>query len=195
MENMNDVKTPKEYRIKKIEELKGNIPSYLSTFASKIACASTLPLLTLGIQSPMLVTFVNVTIMAFAIFYIEASRKNNNLKEIDRLQTDLLLDNTSESELKRILEDKYSRLSNKKSRVLKSFYLKAFISLIFAVAGILVKNADDKIRYLNTILLYLSTFEMLSGIEDIFERDYLSDRMDQIEEKQKLNELNRTRKL
>ena len=143
----------------------------------------------------MLVTFVNVTIMAFAIFYIEASRKNNNLKEIDRLQTDLLLDNTSESELKRILEDKYSRLSNKKSRVLKSFYLKAFISLIFAVAGILVKNADDKIRYLNTILLYLSTFEMLSGIEDIFERDYLSDRMDQIEEKQKLNELNRTRKL
>jgi len=195
MENMNDVKTPKEYRIKKIEELKGNIPSYLSTFASKISCAVTLPLLTLGMETPMIVTFATVTIMAFAIFYIETSRKNNNLKEIDRLQTDLLLDNVSESELKTLLEDKYSRLSNKKSRVLKSIYLKAFISLICVVAGILVKNADDKIRFLNTFLLCLSTFEMLSGIEGIFESDYLLDRMDQIEEKQKLNELNRIRKL
>ena len=151
-------------------------------------------MVTSGIQSPIIVAFANLAIASFAWFYIETTRKNNNLKEIDRLQTDLLLDRVTESEFKKILEEEFSRISDKKSKVMKAVNIKFLISLICTFAAIFVKITDDKIRGLNTILFCFSTFETLSGIEGIFENDYLTDRTNQIKEKQEMFELTRKRK-
>lgn len=192
MENMNNVKTPKEYRVKKIEELKDNLPGFWDEATYKSICYLAV-ILNESAKTNMHPLFSILPITGVACFIRTIISKHRGLMEIDRLETELKLDEVAESEFIRILENKKQELSKLNKENNSRFIVNCVIGVMSIISACYLSYLN--VDLVPNLLTLTGAYGFLGFVEKFYEMKEINARINQVEEKQKLNELNRTRKL
>ena len=192
MENMNDVKTPKEYKIKKIEELKENLPDFWDELIYKSLCYLAV-ILNESAKTNMHPLFSILPITGMACFINIIISKHRGLMEIDRLETELKLDEATENEFRRILENKKQELTKLNKENNSRFVVNCAIGVISIISACYLSSLNADMA--STLLTLTGAYGFLGFVEKFYEMKEINSRINQIGEKQKLNEFNRTRKL
>ena len=188
MENMNNVKTPKEYRIKKIEELKDNLPGFWDEATYKSICYLAV-ILNESAKTNMHPLFSILPITGVACFI---RSKHRGLMEIDRLETELKLDEVAESEFIRILENKKQELSKLNKENNSRFIVNCAIGVMSIISACYLSYLN--VDLVPNLLTLTGAYGFLGFVEKFYEMKEINARINQVEEKQELFELQRTRK-
>lgn len=189
---MNNVKTPKEYRVKKIEELKDNLPGFWDEATYKSICYLAV-ILNESAKTNMHPLFSILPITGVACFIRTIISKHRGLMEIDRLETELKLDEVAESEFIRILENKKQELSKLNKENNSRFIVNCVIGVMSIISACYLSYLN--VDLVPNLLTLTGAYGFLGFVEKFYEMKEINARINQVEEKQKLNELNRTRKL
>lgn len=191
MENMNNVKTPKEYRIKKIEELKDNLPGFWDEATYKSICYLAV-ILNESAKTNMHPLFSILPITGVACFIRTIISKHRGLMEIDRLETELKLDEVAESEFIRILENKKQELSKLNKENNSRFIVNCAIGVMSIISACYLSYLN--VDLLPNLLTLTGAYGFLGFVEKFYEMKEINARINQVEEKQELFEFQRTRK-
>lgn len=191
MENMNNVKTPKEYRIKKIEELKDNLPGFWDEATYKSICYLAV-ILNESAKTNMHPLFSILPITGVACFIRTIISKHRGLMEIDRLETELKLDEVSESEFIRILENKKQELSKLNKENNSRFIVNCAIGVMSIISACYLSYLN--VDLVPNLLTLTGAYGFLGFVEKFYEMKEINARINQVEEKQELFEFQRTRK-
>ncbi len=191
MENMNNVKTPKEYRIKKIEELKDNLPGFWDEATYKSICYLAV-ILNESAKTNMHPLFSILPITGVACFIRTIISKHRGLMEIDRLETELKLDEVAESEFIRILENKKQELSKLNKENNSRFIVNCAIGVISIISACYLSYLN--VDLVPNLLTLTGAYGFLGFVEKFYEMKEINARINQVEEKQELFEFQRTRK-
>lgn len=191
MENMNNVKTPKEYRIKKIEELKDNLPGFWDEATYKSICYLAV-ILNESAKTNMHPLFSILPITGVACFIRTIISKHRGLMEIDRLETELKLDEVAESEFIRILENKKQELSKLNKENNSRFIVNCAIGVMSIISACYLSYLN--VDLVPNLLTLTGAYGFLGFVEKFYEMKEINARINQVEEKQELFELQRTRK-
>lgn len=187
-----EIKTPKEYKIKKIEELKETLPSYEEELMFKFFGYTTVLTLNGVVNTNLQPLYSMLPITVIACFINTIISKYHNLMEMDRLRTDLKLDEAMESEFINILEDNKQQLSEMNKEKNNRFVINCIIGIVSIISACISKKFN--MPELTTLLSLTGTYGLLGFVEKFCEMKQIDMRMKQIEEKQELFELQRTRK-
>lgn len=191
MENMNNVKTPKEYRVKKIEELKDNLPGFWDEATYKSICYLAV-ILNESAKTNMHPLFSILPIIGVACFIRTIISKHRGLMEIDRLETELKLDEVAESEFIRILENKKQELSKLNKENNSRFIVNCVIGVMSIISACYLSYLN--VDLVPNLLTLTGAYGFLGFVEKFYEMKEINARINQVEEKQELFELQRTRK-
>lgn len=191
MENMNNVKTPKEYRIKKIEELKDNLPGFWDEATYKSICYLAV-ILNESAKTNMHPLFSILPITGVACFIRTIISKHRGLMEIDRLETELKLDEVAESEFIRILENKKQELSKLNKENNSRFIVNCAIGVMSIITACYLSYLN--VDLVPNLLTLTGAYGFLGFVEKFYEMKEINARINQVEEKQELFEFQRTRK-
>ena len=191
MENMNNVKTPKEYRIKKIEELKDNLPGFWDEATYKSICYLAV-ILNESAKTNMHPLFSILPITGVPCFIRTIISKHRGLMEIDRLETELKLDEVAESEFIRILENKKQELSKLNKENNSRFIVNCAIGVMSIISACYLSYLN--VDLLPNLLTLTGAYGFLGFVEKFYEMKEINARINQVEEKQELFEFQRTRK-
>ncbi|GEM_PF-2465003 len=191
MENMNNVKTPKEYRIKKIEELKDNLPGFWDEATYKSICYLAV-ILNESAKTNMHPLFSILPITGVACFIRTIISKHRGLMEIDRLETELKLDEVAESEFIRILENKKQELSKLNKENNSRFIVNCAIGVMSIISACYLSYLN--VDLVPNLLTLTGAYGFLGFVEKFYEMKEINARINQVEEKQELFEFQRTRK-
>lgn len=191
MENMNNVKTPKEYRIKKIEELKDNLPGFWDEATYKSICYLAV-ILNESAKTNMHPLFSILPITGVACFIRTIISKHQGLMEIDRLETELKLDEVAESEFIRILENKKQELSKLNKENNSRFIVNCAIGVMSIISACYLSYLN--VDLVPNLLTLTGAYGFLGFVEKFYEMKEINARINQVEEKQELFEFQRTRK-
>lgn len=191
MENMNNVKTPKEYRIKKIEELKDNLPGFWDEATYKSICYLAV-ILNESAKTNMHPLFSILPITGVACFIRTIISKHRGLMEIDRLETELKLDEVAESEFIRILENKKQELSKLNKENNSRFIVNCAIGVMSIILACYLSYLN--VDLVPNLLTLTGAYGFLGFVEKFYEMKEINARINQVEEKQELFEFQRTRK-
>ena len=191
MENMNNVKTPKEYRVKKIEELKDNLPGFWDEATYKSICYLAV-ILNESAKTNMHPLFSILPITGVACFIRTIISKHRGLMEIDRLETELKLDEVAESEFIRILENKKQELSKLNKENNSRFIVNCVIGVMSIISACYLSYLN--VDLVPNLLTLTGAYGFLGFVEKFYEMKEINARINQVEEKQELFELQRTRK-
>lgn len=191
MENMNNVKTPKEYRIKKIEELKDNLPGFWDEATYKSVCYLAV-ILNESAKTNMHPLFSILPITGVACFIRTIISKHRGLMEIDRLETELKLDEVAESEFIRILENKKQELSKLNKENNSRFIVNCAIGVMSIISACYLSYLN--VDLVPNLLTLTGAYGFLGFVEKFYEMKEINARINQVEEKQELFEFQRTRK-
>lgn len=191
MENMNNVKTPKEYRIKKIEELKDNLPVFWDEATYKSICYLAV-ILNESAKTNMHPLFSILPITGVACFIRTIISKHRGLMEIDRLETELKLDEVAESEFIRILENKKQELSKLNKENNSRFIVNCAIGVMSIISACYLSYLN--VDLVPNLLTLTGAYGFLGFVEKFYEMKEINARINQVEEKQELFEFQRTRK-
>lgn len=191
MENMNNVKTPKEYRIKKIEELKDNLPVFWDEATYKSICYLAV-ILNESTKTNMHPLFSILPITGVACFIRTIISKHRGLMEIDRLETELKLDEVAESEFIRILENKKQELSKLNKENNSRFIVNCAIGVMSIISACYLSYLN--VDLVPNLLTLTGAYGFLGFVEKFYEMKEINARINQVEEKQELFEFQRTRK-
>lgn len=187
-----EIKTPKEYKIKKIEELKEALPNYGEELMFKLFGYTTVLTLNGFVNTNLQPLYSMLPITVIACFINTIISKYHNLMEMDRLRTDLKLDEAMESEFINILEDNKQQLSEMNKEKNNRFVINCIIGIVSIISACISKKFN--MPELTTLLSLTGTYGLLGFVEKFCEMKQIDMRMKQIEEKQELFELQRTRK-
>ena len=191
MENMNNVKTPKEYRIKKIEELKDNLPGFWDEATYKSICYLAV-ILNESAKTNMHPLFSILPITGVACFIRTIISKHRGLMEIDRLETELKLDEVAESEFIRILENKKQELSKLNKENNSRFIVNCAIGVMSIISACYLSYLN--VDLVPNLLTLTGAYGFLGFVEKFYEMKEINARINQVEKKQELFEFQRTRK-
>lgn len=191
MENMNNVKTPKEYRVKKIEELKDNLPGFWDEATYKSICYLAV-ILNESAKTNMHPLFSILPITGVACFIRTIISKHRGLMEIDRLETELKLDEVAESEFIRILENKKQELSKLNKENNSRFIVNCAIGVMSIITACYLSYLN--VDLVPNLLTLTGAYGFLGFVEKFYEMKEINARINQVEEKQELFEFQRTRK-
>lgn len=191
MENMNNVKTPKEYRIKKIEELKDNLPGFWDEATYKSICYLAV-ILNESAKTNMHPLFSILPITGVACFIRTIISKHRGLMEIDRLETELKLDEVAESEFIRILENKKQELSKLNKENNSRFIVNCAIGVMSIISACYLSYLN--VDLVPNLLTLTGAYGFLGFVEKFYEMKEINARINLVEEKQELFEFQRTRK-
>lgn len=191
MENMNNVKTPKEYRIKKIEELKDNLPGFWDEATYKSICYLAV-ILNESAKTNMHPLFSILPITGVACFIRTIISKHRGLMEIDRLETELKLDEVAESEFIRILENKKQELSKLNKENNSRFIVNCAVGVMSIITACYLSYLN--VDLVPNLLTLTGAYGFLGFVEKFYEMKEINARINQVEEKQELFEFQRTRK-
>lgn len=191
MENMNNVKTPKEYRIKKIEELKDNLPGFWDEATYKSICYLAV-ILNESAKTNMHPLFSILPITGVACFIRTIISKHRGLMKIDRLETELKLDEVAESEFIRILENKKQELSKLNKENNSRFIVNCAIGVMSIISACYLSYLN--VDLVPNLLTLTGAYGFLGFVEKFYEMKEINARINQVEEKQELFEFQRTRK-
>ena len=191
MENMNNVKTPKEYRVKKIEELKDNLPGFWDEATYKSICYLAV-ILNESAKTNMHPLFSILPITGVACFIRTIISKHRGLMEIDRLETEVKLDEVAESEFIRILENKKQELSKLNKENNSRFIVNCVIGVMSIISACYLSYLN--VDLVPNLLTLTGAYGFLGFVEKFYEMKEINARINQVEEKQELFELQRTRK-
>ena len=191
MENMNNVKTPKEYRVKKIEELKDNLPGFWDEATYKSICYLAV-ILNESAKTNMHPLFSILPITGVACFIRTIISKHRGLMEIDRLETELKLDEVAESEFIRILENKKQELSKLNKENNSRFIVNCVIGVMSIISACYLSYLN--VDLVPNLLTLTGAYGFLGFVEKFYEMKEINARINQVEEKQELFEFQRTRK-
>ena len=187
-----EIKTPKEYKIKKIEELKEALPNYGEELMFKFFGYTTVLTLNGFVNTNLQPLYSMLPITVIACFINTIISKYHNLMEMDRLRTDLKLDEAMESEFINILEDNKQQLSEMNKEENNRFVINCIIGIVSIISACISKKFN--MPELTTLLSLTGTYGLLGFVEKFCEMKQIDMRMKQIEEKQELFELQITRK-
>ena len=187
-----EIKTSKEYKIKKIEELKETLPNYGEELMFKFFGYTTVLTLNGVVNTNLQPLYSMLPITVIACFINTIISKYHNLMEMDRLRTDLKLDEAMESEFINILEDNKQQLSEMNKEKNNRFVINCIIGIVSIISACISKKFN--IPELTNLLSLTGTYGLLGFVEKSCEMKQIDMRMKQIEEKQELFELQRTRK-
>lgn len=187
-----EIKTPKEYKIKKIEELKEALPNYGEELMFKLFGYTTVLTLNGFVNTNLQPLYSMLPITVIACFINTIISKYHNLMEMDRLRTDLKLDEAMESEFINILEDNKQQLSEMNKEKNNRFVINCIIGIVSIISACISKKFN--MPELTTLLSLTGTYGLLGFVEKFCEMKQIDMRMKQIEEKKELFELQRTRK-
>lgn len=187
-----EIKTPREYKIKKIEELKEALPNYEEELMFKFFGYTTVLTLNGVVNTNLQPLYSMLPITVIACFINTIISKYHNLMEMDRLRTDLKLDEAMESEFINILEDNKQQLSEMNKEKNNRFVINCIIGIVSIISACISKKFN--MPELTTLLSLTGTYGLLGFVEKSCEMKQIDMRMKQIEEKQELFELQRTRK-
>lgn len=191
-EKMNNIKTPKEYKIKKIEELRETLPCYEEELMFKFFSYTTVLTLNDVVSTNLQPLYSVLPITIIACFINTLIRKYHNLMEIDRLRTDLKLDEATESEFIRILEDKKQELSEMNKENNSRLVINCIIGVVSIISACMLGKLD--VPELTTLLSLIGTYGLLGFVGKSCEIKQIDMRLKQIEEKQELFDFQRIRK-
>lgn len=191
MENMNNVKTPKEYRVKKIEELKDNLPGFWDEATYKSICYLAV-ILNESAKTNMHPLFSISPITGVACFIRTIISKHRGLMEIDRLETELKLDEVAESEFIRILENKKQELSKLNKENNSRFIVNCAVGVMSIITACYLSYLN--VDLVPNLLTLTGAYGFLGFVEKFYEMKEINARINQVEEKQELFEFQRTRK-
>lgn len=191
MENMNNVKTPKEYRVKKIEELKDNLPGFWDEATYKSICYLAV-ILNESAKTNMHPLFSILPITGVACFIRTIISKHRGLMEIDRLETELKLDEVAESEFIRILENKKQELSKLNKENNSRFIVNCAVGVMSIITACYLSYLN--VDLVPNLLTLTGAYGFLGFVEKFYEMKEINARINQVEEKQELFEFQRTRK-
>lgn len=192
MKKMNNIKTPKEYKIKKIEELRETLPCYEEELMFKFFSYTTVLTLNDVVSTNLQPLYSVLPITIIACFINTLIRKYHNLMEIDRLRTDLKLDEATESEFIRILEDKKQELSEMNKENNSRLVINCIIGVVSIISACMLGKLD--VPELRTLLSLIGTYGLLGFVGKSCEIKQIDMRLKQIEEKQELFDFQRIRK-
>lgn len=191
MENMNNVKTPKEYSVKKIEELKDNLPGFWDEATYKSICYLAV-ILNESAKTNMHPLFSILPITGVACFIRTIISKHRGLMEIDRLETELKLDEVAESEFIRILENKKQELSKLNKENNSRFIVNCAVGVMSIITACYLSYLN--VDLVPNLLTLTGAYGFLGFVEKFYEMKEINARINQVEEKQELFEFQRTRK-
>ena len=192
MEKEKEIKTPKEYKIKKIEELKEKMPEYMDEIAHKCFCFTAVILLNESVKTSMQPLFSVMSIIIASAFLANGADKHRYLMEIDRLETDLKLDGVTESEFIQMLENKKLELSELNKENHKKFIINCALGVLSIISACVLHSLD--VPLVPTLLSLVAANGFLDFVDKNDEMKAIAARIDQVEEKQEMFELTRKRK-
>lgn len=112
--------------------------------------------------------------------------------EIDRLETELKLDEVAESEFIRILENKKQELSKLNKENNSRFIVNCVIGVMSIISACYLSYLN--VDLVPNLLTLTGAYGFLGFVEKFYEMKEINARINQVEEKQELFELQRTRK-
>ena len=187
-----EIKTPREYKIKKIEELKEKMPEFMDELVRKCFCFTAVITLNESVKTSMQPLFSVMSIIATSAFLANGADKYRYLMEIDRLETDLKLDRVTESEFIKILEDKKLELSELNKENHNKFIINCALGVISIILACVLQGLD--VPLVPTLLSLVATNSFLDFVAKNEEMKEVAARINQVEEKQEIFELTRKRK-
>lgn len=190
MEKEKEIKTPREYKIKKIEELKEKLPERWEEIAFKFLNFIYVWNINGVEKSTFQPLFSIMPIVVLTAFLNKKIYKYRNLMEIDKLETDLKLDRVTESEFIKILEDKKQELSELNDDNYSKFIFYGALGIISIISACALQALDAPMPLLSLV----SAYGFLEFIDKNYEMREIDARINQVEEKQEIFELTRKRK-